>query len=131
VELPIVLADTSELIGETSCAGIASTDAETEKSKFTITGRGGLPPNPYDFLSSDVIWTDNRIPTITTQQQASEKPAAKPPSKADAIRLCLLRDGCSTARGMLPSSRMLPMAIIWVLLLLVVCNSEGERAQLR
>ncbi|WP_158054535.1 two-partner secretion domain-containing protein [Scytonema sp. HK-05] len=87
VELPIVLADTSELIGETSCAGIASTDADTEKSKFTITGRGGLPPNPYDFLSSDVIWTDNRIPTITTQQQASEKPAAKPPSKADAMKI--------------------------------------------
>jgi large exoprotein involved in heme utilization and adhesion len=46
VELPIALADTSQLIAGTSCGAIASTDSDTQKSSFTITGRGGLPPSP-------------------------------------------------------------------------------------
>ena len=29
-------------------------------SEFTITGRGGLPPSPDDFLTSDVVWSDTR-----------------------------------------------------------------------
>ena len=31
-----------------------------QENSFTITGRGGLPPNPSDMLSSDTIWTDLR-----------------------------------------------------------------------
>ncbi|KAB8317782.1 filamentous hemagglutinin N-terminal domain-containing protein [Tolypothrix campylonemoides VB511288] len=87
VELPVVLADTSELIADISCAAVASTDADTEKSKFTVTGRGGLPPNPYDSLTTDVIWTDNRVPNIATQQRRSEGSAAKPVSKAKAVEI--------------------------------------------
>ncbi|WP_414584084.1 filamentous hemagglutinin N-terminal domain-containing protein [Scytonema sp. PCC 10023] len=87
VELPTVLADTSQLIAETSCAAVASTDSDTEKSRFTFTGRGGLPPNPYEPLSTDVVWLDTRLSTITSQQQRSEKPAAKPPSKAKTVEI--------------------------------------------
>ena len=104
VELPIVLADTSQLIADTSCAGIASTDADTEKSKFTISGRGGLPPNPYDSLSTDVVWSDTRTSAIAqravaesyghatrtpiaTQQEARKTPGAKPPSKAEVVEI--------------------------------------------
>ncbi|BAY46221.1 filamentous hemagglutinin family outer membrane protein [Scytonema sp. HK-05] len=86
VELPIALADTSELIAGTSCGAIASTDSDTEKNKFTITGRGGLPPNPYEPLTTDVIWSDNRIPNIASQQR-TEKPSTKPPSKDDAVKI--------------------------------------------
>jgi large exoprotein involved in heme utilization and adhesion len=87
VELPTVLADTSKFIANTGCDAIASTDADTEKSKFTITGRGGLPPSPYEPLSTDVLWSDTRLPAITSQQQRSEGSAAKPPSKADAVEI--------------------------------------------
>ncbi|WP_414584459.1 filamentous hemagglutinin N-terminal domain-containing protein [Scytonema sp. PCC 10023] len=79
VELPTVLADTSNII-DTSCAAFA----DGEGNSFTVTGRGGLPPSPYDFLSTDVVWSDNRIPNIATQQRRSEGSAAKPVSKAKA-----------------------------------------------
>ncbi|MBW4498090.1 MAG: filamentous hemagglutinin N-terminal domain-containing protein [Scytonema hyalinum WJT4-NPBG1] len=87
VELPIVLTDTSNLIADTSCDAIASTDADTDKSKFTITGRGGLPPSPYEPLSSDVVWLDTRLSAITTQQQRSQGSAAKPPSDSDVVKI--------------------------------------------
>jgi large exoprotein involved in heme utilization and adhesion len=60
VELPTVLADTLNLV-DTGCTAIASTDADTEKNTFIITGRGGLPPTPYDPISTDVIWSDTRV----------------------------------------------------------------------
>ncbi|MEI2583454.1 filamentous hemagglutinin N-terminal domain-containing protein [Scytonema sp. PRP1] len=95
VELPTVLADISNII-DTSCAAVASTDSDTEKNKFTITGRGGLPPSPYEPLNTDVVWLDTRLSTIAQravaspialQQQRSEKPAAKPPSKAETVKI--------------------------------------------
>ncbi len=86
LELPIVLTDTLNLIAETSCGAIASTDSDTQKSSFTITGRGGLPPSPYEPLSTDVIWSDNRIPNIAPQQR-SEKPSTKPATAYDAVKI--------------------------------------------
>jgi len=86
VELPIALTDTSELIADTSCGAIASTDSDTDKSKFTITGRGGLPPSPYEPLTTDVLWSDTRIPNIASQQR-SEKPSTKPATKDDAVKI--------------------------------------------
>jgi large exoprotein involved in heme utilization and adhesion len=62
VELPTLLAEISEVI-DTSCAAFAS----GEGSKFTVTGRGGLPPSPNEPLSTDVLWTDTRTSAITTQ----------------------------------------------------------------
>jgi filamentous hemagglutinin family protein len=87
VELPTVLADTSQFIADTGCAGVASTDSDTDKSSFTITGRGGLPPSPYEPLSTDVVWLDTRLADITSQQQRSEKPSTKPSSKDDAVKI--------------------------------------------
>ena len=82
-----MLADTSKLLAGSSCGAIASTDADTDKSKFTITGRGGLPPSPNEPLSTDVLWSDTRVPTITSQQQRSEKPAGLPQSKTDVVKI--------------------------------------------
>ena len=36
-------------------------------SSFTVTGRGGLPPSPDEPLSSDVVWSDTRIPKTRAQ----------------------------------------------------------------
>ena len=81
-----LIVDTSKLIAGTSCGAIASTDADTDKSKFTITGRGGLPPNPYEPLSADVIWSDTRLASATSQYR-SEKPSTKPATKDDAVKI--------------------------------------------
>jgi filamentous hemagglutinin family protein len=74
VELPITLADASS-ITDTGCAPTAG----DEESEFIITGRGGLPPNPYEPLDTDVTWIDTRITTITPQQRAlhSTKPQSR------------------------------------------------------
>ena len=53
-------------------------------SEFTVTGRGGLPPSPDDFLSSDVVWTDSRL--IATTAQQSRTSAAKP-AKPKAVEI--------------------------------------------
>jgi filamentous hemagglutinin family protein len=52
-ELPSDLVDPSELI-DRRC-----TPAESaKKSSFTITGRGGLPPNPNNPLTNQEVWVD-------------------------------------------------------------------------
>ena len=76
VELPTVLVDTFSLI-DTSCG----TFVGKQGSEFSITGRGGLPPSPYEPLSTDVVWSDTRLAAIAAQQQRSETTTAKPPSK--------------------------------------------------
>ncbi|MCC5639990.1 S-layer family protein [Nostoc sp. CHAB 5844] len=41
-------------------------------SQFNVTGRGGLPPNPNEILSSDVVWSDTRITSTNTQARAEK-----------------------------------------------------------
>ena len=81
VKLPALLADTPQ-IADTTCAAFA----DGEGSSFTVTGHGGLPPSPYEPLSTDVLWSDTRIPNIASQQR-SEKPSTKPASKDDAVKI--------------------------------------------
>lgn len=52
----------------------------TTASQFIVTGRGGLPPNPYEPLSSEVVWSDTRLPFVTAyySQPVTVKPAAPP-----------------------------------------------------
>ncbi|MBW4609650.1 MAG: filamentous hemagglutinin N-terminal domain-containing protein [Hassallia sp. WJT32-NPBG1] len=62
--------------------GLAASDCNAfigkEGSEFTITGRGGLPPSPEDFLSSDVVWSDTRVLAMTTQRQDFKTMTGKP-----------------------------------------------------
>jgi filamentous hemagglutinin family protein len=52
-ELPKVTTDASNQISQV-CS------ASNRQNKLTVTGRGGLPPNANDPLTSDVIWQDAR-----------------------------------------------------------------------
>jgi filamentous hemagglutinin family protein len=52
-ELPSDLVDASEQI-DRRCTPAGS----AKKSSFTITGRGGLPPNPNDPLTNQDVWVD-------------------------------------------------------------------------
>ncbi|NEU72255.1 S-layer family protein, partial [Hassallia byssoidea VB512170] len=81
VELPTGLTDVSRLV-DTSCAAIAKKNG----SEFTVTGRGGLPPSPDDFLSSDVVWSDTRL-TATVTQQPSKTSVALSSSKPKAVEI--------------------------------------------
>lgn len=56
VNLPTNLVDASQLIAQTCSNGGEAT--ANQQSEFIVTGRGGLPPNPIEPLSSDVTWQD-------------------------------------------------------------------------
>ncbi|MDF5718762.1 MAG: hypothetical protein PUP93_34075 [Rhizonema sp. NSF051] len=38
-----------------------------------LTRRGGLPPNPNEPLTSDVVWSDTRLPARIHRQYRSKK----------------------------------------------------------
>ncbi|GAX45031.1 filamentous hemagglutinin outer membrane protein [Tolypothrix sp. NIES-4075] len=69
LQLPALIVNTPRLV-DSSCAAF-----DKNGSTFLVTGRGGLPPSPDDFLSSDVVWTDSRL--IATTAQQSRTSAAK------------------------------------------------------
>ncbi|NEU74304.1 filamentous hemagglutinin N-terminal domain-containing protein [Hassallia byssoidea VB512170] len=55
VVMPTNLVDASSLIAS-GCA----VDG-TQDNQFIVTGRGGLPPSPDEFLTNDVVWQDTRL----------------------------------------------------------------------
>jgi filamentous hemagglutinin family protein len=77
VTLPTVTENPPKLVSS-NCAAFNETAGG---NNFTITGRGGLPPNPYEPLTSDAIWSDTRLPSTTAHQHQPNKHAAKPQSK--------------------------------------------------
>jgi large exoprotein involved in heme utilization and adhesion len=70
VELPTVLADTSQLIADTGCAAVASTDSDTEKTVLLSLDVAVYLLAPYEPLSTDVVWLDTRLADITSQHNA-------------------------------------------------------------
>jgi filamentous hemagglutinin family protein len=72
IALPAVLVNSPELVASNCNAFIGK-----KGSEFTITGRGGLPLSPDDFLSSDVVWSDTRVLAMTTQRQNLNTTTAK------------------------------------------------------
>ena len=82
VALPAEVVDASGLVAQGCAAGDGTTS-----SQFTATGRGGLPPNPGEVLSTDVVWEDDRLPAVTANQQRSETVTATPPSRPAAVAI--------------------------------------------
>ncbi|NEU75635.1 filamentous hemagglutinin N-terminal domain-containing protein [Hassallia byssoidea VB512170] len=72
IPLPAVVVNSPGLIASNCNAFIGK-----KGSEFTITGRGGLPLSPDDFLSSDVVWSDTRLAAITTKRQDLNTSTAK------------------------------------------------------
>ena len=72
VALPAEPVDVTGLIAQ-RCAGSGGNVGRGE-SKFIITGRGGLPPNPSDPLNSDALWIDL---DSTTQLQENRSSSAE------------------------------------------------------
>jgi large exoprotein involved in heme utilization and adhesion len=82
LQLPTGLVSTPSLVASNCNAFIGK-----KGSEFLITGRGGLPPSPDDFLSPDVVWTDTRFLATAAQQNKPKTPVAKSPSKPEAIAI--------------------------------------------
>ena len=59
ITLPENVVDVTALVGQNPCA-------RGQESSFTVTGRGGLPPNPTDDLPGEATWVDLRSPTPST-----------------------------------------------------------------
>lgn len=59
ITLPAGLLEPTRLVAS-SCGAFTANGG----SSFVVTGRGGLPPTPDDFLSSDVVWSDTRLTSI-------------------------------------------------------------------
>ncbi len=73
VNLPAEVVDASELIA----SGCGAPDMQGQ-SEFIVTGRGGLPSNPSDTLSSDTVWSDLRpqarqAQNLTSSEQATQQ----------------------------------------------------------
>jgi large exoprotein involved in heme utilization and adhesion len=62
VILPTNPVDASRLIAS------GCTADETQNNQFIVTGRGGLPPSPDEFLTSDVVWQDTRLSSIGVEK---------------------------------------------------------------
>ena len=71
VALPLELVDVTGLIAQ-SCPGSGGNVGRGE-SKFIITGRGGLPPNPSVPLNSDALWIDLDSTTQLAENRSSLK----------------------------------------------------------
>jgi len=71
VALPVEPVDVTGLIAQ-GCSGSGGNVGRGE-SKFIITGRGGLPPNPSDPLNSDALWIDLDSTTQLQENRSSVK----------------------------------------------------------
>ncbi|MBD2166732.1 S-layer family protein [Calothrix membranacea FACHB-236] len=75
-ELPLNIVDVSGLINQNLCVA-------AQGSEFIMTGRGGLPPSPYDTISANPAWEDwSILPQIATQattaNSSPQQPTASP-----------------------------------------------------
>ena len=74
VELPAEVVDVSNQIAQGCSAGVRSGE-----TKFVITGRGGLPPNPKDPLTGDNVLTEwNTLGSDTENRSSAEEGATNP-----------------------------------------------------
>jgi filamentous hemagglutinin family protein len=79
INLPTNVVDTFRLVAQ-SCSAFGKGGSE-----FTVTGRGGLPPGPDDFLSSDVVWSDTRLTVLPVSPSPGVTPSVHKTAEGVAI----------------------------------------------
>ncbi|MFN6566022.1 filamentous hemagglutinin N-terminal domain-containing protein [Dendronalium sp. ChiSLP03b] len=75
VTLPTNLVDASGLIAQNCSVGGATT--ALQQSEFVVTGRGGLPPNPSEPLTSDAIWQDLQPHALLNEKLSNSQEKAR------------------------------------------------------
>ncbi|MHC5747257.1 MAG: two-partner secretion domain-containing protein [Nostoc sp.] len=74
VALPTNVIDAAKLITQ-NCRSVGGSTA-SQQSEFVVTGRGGLPPNPIEPLSSDAIWQDLQPHALLNEKLSSSQKEA-------------------------------------------------------
>jgi filamentous hemagglutinin family protein len=80
VDLPTNIVNASGLINP-SCSAFDGKEGST----FLVTGRGGLPSSPDDFLSSDVVWSDTRLTALPVSPSPRVTPSVRKTAEGVAI----------------------------------------------
>lgn len=80
IELPTGLVDAEKLIDRSCQAGGAAL-----ASSFTITGRGGIPASPLDFLSGDVMVSNWVTLDADTPDELNQEPVTSTPIQPQRI----------------------------------------------
>jgi large exoprotein involved in heme utilization and adhesion len=70
-ELPEYLVNAAALINQNFCA-------RAYNSSFTITGRGGIAPSPYDVFTGETTWEDWRVNPIATSEKVESSQRTSP-----------------------------------------------------
>jgi filamentous hemagglutinin family protein len=71
MQLPENLVDATRLVASTCQTG-------KQQSQFTVTGRGGVPPNPYEMIADEATWMDLRgTETITSTSEIDTTPVTQ------------------------------------------------------
>lgn len=107
VNLPTNLVDASQLIAQTCRTSPEAT--ANQQSEFIVTGRGGLPPNPIEPLSSDAIWEDLQLHAllnekVTGSQQEVNLVSETPSAIAEAQGWVTNPDGTITLVAQAPNT---------------------------
>jgi large exoprotein involved in heme utilization and adhesion len=79
VQLPTLVVNVPRLIAS-SCSAFGKGGSE-----FTVTGRGGLPDSPDDFLSSYVVWSDTRLTALPVSPSPRITPLVRKSAEGVAI----------------------------------------------
>ncbi|GAX39977.1 filamentous hemagglutinin outer membrane protein [Tolypothrix sp. NIES-4075] len=79
IKLPTDVVNTRGLVAP-SCSAFGE-----KGSEFIVTGRGGLPLSPDDFLSSDVVWSDTRFTALLASPTSRVTPSVRKTAEGVAI----------------------------------------------
>ncbi|MBD2436521.1 filamentous hemagglutinin N-terminal domain-containing protein [Nostoc sp. FACHB-110] len=82
VALPEEVFDASQAIAK-ACSNIN----DDQRSEIAVTGRGGLPPSPDEPLSSEIIWSDTRLNSISSQTHSSNQRFPQLPSAPQTLEI--------------------------------------------
>lgn len=80
--------DAPELINSTDVISTGCT--AVANSRFTVSGRGGLPESPHHSLEGGKVWQDLRLPILTAQLEPVAADTPEPPADASDVRLPFL-----------------------------------------
>jgi large exoprotein involved in heme utilization and adhesion len=71
---PTEIVDASNQITQNCPSG----DRKVAQNEFIVTGRGGLPDNPNEMLSTDAVWTDLRLSADSAENRVSSQAMRSP-----------------------------------------------------
>jgi large exoprotein involved in heme utilization and adhesion len=91
-ELPIDIVDVSRLINQNLCVA-------SQGSEFIVTGRGGLPPSPYEVLNAETTWEDWQISPESHTKLTPTTPHSSDKKHQEATKMIAAQGWVTDANG--------------------------------